>query len=88
MCLLSETALENRSPVSSSKNTIPSDKGGEFVKDFVVGAEGREARYVRVQADNIGLCPPGHPGAGGKAWLFVDEILVNSDDARREGTTR
>ncbi len=33
-------------------------------------------RYVRVQAKNVGVCPAGHPGAGGKAWLFVDEIVV------------
>ena len=34
------------------------------------------ARYVRVKAKNIGLCPAWHPGAGRKAWLFVDEIMV------------
>ncbi|NUN68690.1 MAG: glycoside hydrolase family 92 protein [Bacteroidetes bacterium] len=33
-------------------------------------------RYVRVTAKNIGLCPPWHKGAGGKAWLFIDEIEV------------
>ena len=35
-----------------------------------------QARYVRVFAKNIGLCPADHPGKGGKAWLFVDEISV------------
>jgi hypothetical protein len=34
------------------------------------------ARYVRVKARSIGTCPDWHPGAGGKAWLFVDEIVV------------
>ncbi len=34
------------------------------------------ARYVRLQARNQGTCPPWHPGAGGQAWLFVDEIVV------------
>ncbi|MBP1648030.1 MAG: beta-N-acetylhexosaminidase, partial [Bacteroidetes bacterium] len=34
------------------------------------------ARYVRVFARNLGTCPPWHVGAGGKAWLFVDEIEV------------
>ena len=32
--------------------------------------------YLRVYAQNIGICPPGHPGEGEPAWLFVDEILV------------
>ena len=34
------------------------------------------ARYVRLAAHGIGACPPGHTGAGGKAWLFIDEIVV------------
>jgi sialate O-acetylesterase len=36
----------------------------------------KNARYIRVKANNIGVCPPGHPGAGDKAWLFIDEIIV------------
>jgi len=36
----------------------------------------RPARYVRVIARNVGTCPAWHPGAGGKAWLFVDEIVI------------
>jgi hypothetical protein len=34
------------------------------------------ARYIKVRAKNIGACPDWHPGSGGKAWLFVDEIMV------------
>jgi arylsulfatase len=34
-------------------------------------------RYLRVRARNLGQCPEWHPGAGGKAWLFVDEIVVD-----------
>ncbi|MCK5652191.1 MAG: discoidin domain-containing protein, partial [Gemmatimonadetes bacterium] len=33
-------------------------------------------RYVRVRARNLGTVPDWHPGAGGEAWLFVDEIVV------------
>lgn len=35
-----------------------------------------EARFVRIHARNVGICPPWHRGAGGKAWIFVDEIAV------------
>jgi hypothetical protein len=35
------------------------------------------ARYVRVFAKNTGKCPKWHPGKGDKAWLFVDELVVN-----------
>lgn len=36
----------------------------------------QEARYIKLIAKNIGQCPDWHKGAGGKAWLFVDEITV------------
>ncbi|MCU4155335.1 family 20 glycosylhydrolase [Carboxylicivirga sp. A043] len=35
-----------------------------------------KARYVRIVAENVGLCPAWHPAAGGKAWLFSDEVIV------------
>ncbi len=34
------------------------------------------AHYIRVFAKNRGVCPHWHPGAGGKAWIFADEIVV------------
>lgn len=33
-------------------------------------------RYVRITARNQGVCPAWHPGAGGKSWVFVDEVWV------------
>jgi hexosaminidase len=35
-----------------------------------------KARYIKVKAKNYGTIPDGNPGAGNKAWLFVDEIEV------------
>lgn len=34
-------------------------------------------RYVRVRAESIGKIPDWHRAAGRRAWLFVDEVLVN-----------
>jgi hexosaminidase len=34
-------------------------------------------RFVRVQAINRKICPDWHDGAGGKAWIFADEIIIN-----------
>lgn len=34
------------------------------------------ARYLRLKVKNLGLCPPGHAGAGEKAWLFLSEVRV------------
>lgn len=33
-------------------------------------------RYIKIQARNIMYCPHWHEGAGGKAWLFLDEVVV------------
>ncbi len=33
-------------------------------------------RYIKVWAKNAGRCPEWHYAAGKKAWLFIDEILV------------
>jgi hypothetical protein len=35
-----------------------------------------KARFVRVRAKSIGTCPSWHAGAGGKAWIFIDEVGV------------
>jgi hexosaminidase len=34
-------------------------------------------RYIKIVAKNFGNIPAGKPGAGHKAWLFLDEIEVN-----------
>jgi len=50
---------------------------GELIRrEYVYRGAPVTARYVRVRATNQGICPPGHPGAGGKAWLFADEIVA------------
>ena len=36
-----------------------------------------KARYIRVSAKNLGVCPSWHLGKGEKAWMFVDEIVVD-----------
>ncbi len=34
------------------------------------------ARFVRVRVIGVKQCPDWHPGKGGKAWVFVDEIQL------------
>ncbi|WDF54182.1 glycoside hydrolase family 20 protein [Mucilaginibacter sp. KACC 22063] len=36
-----------------------------------------KARYIKVIAINKGTIPAGEYGAGGRAWLLLDEIIVN-----------
>lgn len=35
-----------------------------------------KTQFVKVVAKNMGSCPEWHPGAGGKAWIFADEIII------------
>lgn len=37
----------------------------------------KKARYIKIKAKNIEKCPEWHTGAGQKAWIFVDEIVIN-----------
>ncbi|WP_229676694.1 glycoside hydrolase family 20 protein [Pedobacter psychrotolerans] len=36
-----------------------------------------KARYIKIKATNVGIIPNGFYGAGTKAWLLVDEIIIN-----------
>lgn len=48
------------------------------ISDFVLELDRKaEARYVKVIAKNYGTIPDWHLGAGGKAFIFIDEIWVN-----------
>jgi len=57
---------------------IPAETPGTLIREFETGAIAVTARYVRIHARNLGTCPPWHKGAGGKAWLFVDEISIKT----------
>ena len=43
---------------------------------YIVKPDGIKSRYIKLKASNIGQCPEYHPGAGGKAWIFTDEIII------------
>lgn len=67
----------NFTNVGTSRNDVPQKYPDPLKKDFSVSFDKRTARYIKMVAKNIGVCPPWHDGAGGKAWLFVDEIYAN-----------
>jgi hypothetical protein len=48
-----------------------------LIKTLAAELDPRPARFIRVQARNLGLIPDWHTARREKAWLFVDEILVN-----------
>ena len=52
----------------------------EVGKDNIVSSnlnlKNAKARYLKLEFSNYGEIPAGAPGAGSRAWLFVDEIVV------------
>ncbi len=46
------------------------------IKNFTKDLQQVNARYVKVFAKNVSVCPAWHVAAGGKAWLFIDEISI------------
>jgi hexosaminidase len=57
------------------KQSKANETGSEIVK-YQMDYPWIETRYIKIVAENIGACPEWHPGKGQKAWMFVDEIIV------------
>lgn len=36
---------------------------------------GKPCKYYKIEAQNLAVIPPWHPGRGEKGWLFIDEIF-------------
>ena len=62
--------------VGSVFNDIPENYNRAIIKDFTLKNINKKTRYIRVLAKNIVVCPDWHKGAGEKAWIFADEIVV------------
>jgi hypothetical protein len=72
---------QNFAPVLTIPNDVPDGSdpavnAGTIAKDFVKNITPREARFVRIKAVNFGKIPAWHPGHGGDAWIFADEIII------------
>jgi predicted alpha-1,2-mannosidase len=63
-------------PSLSIANEVSERQEGVVTRDFVKSISPRNARYIRIRAVNFGKIPAWHPGSGGDAWIFVDEIIV------------
>ncbi|MEJ2615837.1 MAG: DUF4838 domain-containing protein [Ignavibacteriaceae bacterium] len=70
---------KNFTKVGEVKDTISEKKDGIFTEPFACKVKNVKARYVKVQTKSQIHCPRWHIGYNngkGKAWLFVDEIVV------------
>jgi len=58
------------------ENDLSPERSGVHIEDFALELGGDPVRYIRVVGRNRGICPGQHPGAGKKAWVFADEIVI------------
>lgn len=58
------------------ENDISPHEEEVLVKDFICELDNIKARFILIHAKNRGACPPWHKGAGEKAWIFADEIII------------
>ena len=72
---LSTDGKNYNEPVKIINDVNPKD-AGSINKNFAAQFENADAKYVKIHAKNIGVCPEWHTGAGGKAWIFIDEVTV------------
>ena len=62
-------------PIHTEQMPIATDTATDSVQKLEF-TQKTTTRFVRLVAHNQGRCPNWHPGAGGEAWLFVDEVEV------------
>ncbi|QBZ96979.1 hypothetical protein GS03_00464 [Flavobacterium sangjuense] len=61
--------------VGTITNDIDANEGENIIKNFPF-VKGMTAQYVKVKAYNYGKLPEWHQGAGGDAFIFIDEIII------------
>ncbi len=67
---------KNFSLLKRINNNLPQNDNTPVIKTFEIKPADISARFIRVKAVNIGVCPPWHKGAGEKAWIFCDEVTI------------
>ncbi|MFN3939021.1 MAG: GH92 family glycosyl hydrolase [Chitinophagales bacterium] len=63
-------------PIAEQLHNTNADDLLPATKEFTVSFDMQKVQYIKIRASNFGILPPTHPGAGGQAWIFCDEIIV------------
>ncbi|HEY1113771.1 MAG TPA: GH92 family glycosyl hydrolase [Chitinophagaceae bacterium] len=77
VCVTFEASQDgiNFKPLGEVKNSAPDQDYEASVKEFGLRVR-TPARYIKVKAVNYGTIPDWHAGKGGKAHIFIDELIV------------
>ena len=60
-------------------NDVDRKTEGGMLLEFWTDVLDRKARYIAITAKSAGPCPDWHPGKGGATWIFVDEVLIETE---------
>ena len=56
---------------------VPDEHNYEkIIETFSTTIENNQFQFIRITTQSFIECPQWHLGAGGKAWIFADEIIV------------
>ncbi len=67
-------------PLGTATHDVSNKVQDKTIWEAIVDAAGTTARFVKLTARSVGTCPDWHPGAGGDAWVFCDEVIVELED--------
>jgi hypothetical protein len=68
---------KNFRELAKVENTISPEGKTATIRLFDQSIPSVKTRYIKVFAKSVLTCPEWHIGHGGKAWVFVDEVLVD-----------
>jgi hypothetical protein len=60
-------------------NDVDRKTEGGMLLEFWTEILNSKVRYIAIDAKSAGPCPDWHPGKGGPTWIFVDEVLIETE---------
>jgi hexosaminidase len=63
-------------PIAETERKREPEERGHFIEEFATSNLNTKGRFIRVKAHSIKKVPSWHEAAGSKAWLFLDEIVI------------
>jgi len=63
-------------PVAKIQNDVSPKTHQALTKDFVASFAPTNARYVKISAQSLKVCPPWQKQAGQPVWLLLDELFI------------
>lgn len=63
-----------------ASHDVPVRTDEVVIRDLTVPLDGSRVVAVRVRATQYGVLPEWHPGAGGETFIFVDEVMVSTEE--------